>query len=397
MRSTILFVHGTGVRESRYAATMETICREIARHGLDLAVRGCYWGDAEGAALAAHGASIPGYDEHGGSVPSEADQELTMWSVLELDPWYELRLLRHRPMAGPLPFGQEPPAVALRHAVDQFEPSIDALEHFAQAGLEDFLARAVASLRQAPELDQALATAPPESVDHRRAIARALVAWTLLAAHDEGRPAVNGMTRDRLVLDLTTQLQGDGLGIGDFLLSPVKGLAARMVTRKLTGDRGSITDAAAPMAGDVLRFLAHGSGLRRFLRAAIHDIGRGPVHLLGHSLGGIMCADLLAREKMPSVAGLITVGSQTPFLYEIGAFPALSYPSPLPDHMPPWLNVYDPRDILSYRAEGVFGNRTRDVEVDNGQPFHYSHSAYWTNPALWKAVEQFVVPWGSGG
>jgi hypothetical protein len=99
---------------------------------------------------------------------------------------------------------------------------------------------------------------------------------------------------------------------------------------------------------------------------------------------------LLVREQFANVAGLITIGSQSPFLYEIGAFPALGHPDPLPAHFPPWLNVYDRRDVLSYVGSGVFGDGVRDVEVDNGQPFPQSHSAYWTNPAVWTAVSEFV-------
>ena len=390
MRAAILFVHGTGVRAAGYTATLGAVERQVARHGLDVDVRGCYWGEAEGAALAAGGASIPGYDESGGKQASEADQALALWSVLLTDPWYELRLLRHRPLTAPLPFGQEPPGVVLRHSVDTFVPPAEITHLFAEPGLGGYLGRALAALCQAPELDDAVATAPPEPLEHRRAIARALVAWVLVAADDDGMPALDGETRDALVLALTTALQGEGLGIGDFLLRPVKGMALRLITRKLTGDRGSLSDGTAPMAGDVLRFLAHGDGARQFVRAAIEDLDGGPTYLLAHSLGGIMCADLLVRHEMPGVAGLITVGSQTPFMYEIGAFPGLTYPDPLPDHMPRWLNVYDRRDILSYRGEAVFPGRVSDVQVDNGQPFHYCHSAYWSNPALWNAIGEFM-------
>ena len=222
-------------------------------------------------------------------------------------------------------------------------------------------------------------------------MARAIVAATLRAAEDAGLPAVAGATRDDLVLGVTTELHGYGMGVGSFLLRPVKGLAQRWVTGKLTGDRGALSDAAAPTAGDVLCFLAHGEGARAYVRSAIRDLGPGPTYLLAHSLGGIICADLLIRDAVPGVAGLVTVGSQTPFMYEIGAFPALSHPDPLPDHMPRWLNVYDRQDVLSYVGEGVFGDRIGDVRVDNGQPFHHSHSAYWTNPELWSAVREFVT------
>ena len=192
MRTTILFVHGTGVRAAGYTATLDTVERQVARHGLDVDVRGCYWGEAEGATLAAGGTSIPGYDESGGKQASEADQTLALWSVLLTDPWYELRLLRHRPLTGPLPFGQEPPGVVLRHTVDTFVPPTNVTHPFADAGLDGYLDRALAALRQAPELDDAVATAPPEPLEHRRAIARAVVAGGFVAADDDGRPAPDG-------------------------------------------------------------------------------------------------------------------------------------------------------------------------------------------------------------
>ena len=91
-------------------------------------------------------------------------------------------------------------------------------------------------------------------------------------------------------------------------------------------------------------------------------------------------------EALPEVALLVTVGSQAPFLYEINALHSLRYGQPLPPHFPPWLNIYDLRDLLSYIGAGVFPNRTQDVLVDNRQPFPHSHSAYWTNDATWNAL-----------
>ncbi len=390
MSVTLLFVHGTGVRATRYAATLQTIRAQVAARGMPLDVRGCFWGEAEGARLRARGASIPGYEQSGGAAPTEADELMALWTVLYSDPLYELRLLRHRPVVGTVPFGREPPSVFLRREVDEYVPSRDLRERLTRVGVESFLDGALEGLRAAPELDDAFATAPADPLEHRRAVARAIVAATLTAAEDAGLPALDGTTRDDFVIGVTTELHGYGMGIGSFLLRPVKGLAQRWITDKLTGDRGTLSDAAAPTAGDVLRFLAHGSGVRTYVASAIRDLAPGPTYLLAHSLGGSICADLLIREEIPGVAGLVTVGSQTPFMYEIGAFPALSHPDPLPDHMPRWLNIYDRRDVLSYIGAGVFGDRIRDVCVDNGQPFPQSHSAYWTNPEQWSAISEFV-------
>jgi hypothetical protein len=71
------------------------------------------------------------------------------------------------------------------------------------------------------------------------------------------------------------------------------------------------------------------------------------------------------------------------------ALQCLPFGQPLPSHFPQWLNIYDPRDFLSYVAAKVFPSSSRaivDVEVDNRQPFARSHSAYWTNPETWDAI-----------
>ena len=117
--------------------------------------------------------------------------------------------------------------------------------------------------------------------------------------------------------------------------------------------------------------------------------------LLGHSLGGIACVDLLVREELPQVKLLVTVGSQAPFLHEINALPSLAYDQAMSEHFPPWLNIYDLRDFLSYVGGTVFPGRVQDVLVDSKQPFPESHSAYWSNPATWKAISahwRAIVP-----
>jgi hypothetical protein len=389
MPNTLLFVHGTGVRGVRFTETVRLIGRQLDEHKVHAAVRGCFWGDAVGASLNANGKSIPRYDDTGGEVPSRAEQLLALWSVLYLDPWYELRLLRHRPAKSVAPLGEELPSVVLRTAVQEFEPSNVLKSDLAYCGLNRHFANALAAIQAAPEFAQALASAAADPLDHRRAIARALIAHAIVDAIDGGQPPIDGAARDRLTERLVDELHGYGMGVGDLVLAPVKGIAKRVATRKLVRGRGALTDDVAPFAGDVLRFLARSDEARVFLSRAIEDLD-GDVYLLGHSLGGIMCVDLLLRQAIPQVKGLITVGSQAPFLYEIGALPALEYPDPLPRHFPPWLNLYDHRDPLSYVGSGLFGERVTDIEVDNGQPLPESHSAYFANQSMWMAVAAFL-------
>lgn len=336
------------------------------------------------------GQSIPGYNESGGAASTVDDELIALWAVLYTDPWYELRVLRAT-AAPPAPLGQEPPSVLLRRTVGEFTCSAELIAQLRATGLAAHFERALEALRAAPEFDAAAATAPSNPLEHRAAIARALVAHALVAAIEEDIPLPDGSVRDAIVDRLTDELHGYGLGLGDVVKRTLAGLAARGVTRKLRGDRGALTDAAAPASGDVLRFLANGDGARTFVREAVADaIGRGPMYLLAHSLGGILCADLLVREPLPAVAALITVGSQTPFLYEIGAFPSLEPPAQLPGHFPAWVNVYDRRDMLAYIGAGVFEGRVRDVEVDNGQPFPWSHTSYWSNRQVWAAVAEAI-------
>src|SRR5258708_18031009 len=105
-------------------------------------------------------------------------------------------------------------------------------------------------------------------------------------------------------------------------------------------------------------------------------------------LGGIGCADLLIQHQSvrQQVQLLVTVGTQVPFFYEIGALHSLSPDQPLPPDFPSWLNIYDLNDFLSYVGATVFPNQVQDVLVDNRQPFPQAHGAYWTNPATWNAI-----------
>ena len=173
--------------------------------------------------------------------------------------------------------------------------------------------------------------------------------------------------------------------IGNWFQRQLFGLVSNMLTWKVKGRRGAFTDKTSPFSGDILFYQARGESIRHYIRDRI-TANRDPVEVLGHSLGGIAAVDLLAKEHLPQVKRLITVGSQAPFLYELDALTSLRWGEPLPEHFPPWLNIYDPNDFLSYVGATIFKTRMRDVKVDNGQPFPQAHSAYWSNVEVWKAI-----------
>ncbi|MFE2331883.1 hypothetical protein HFP71_08165 [Streptomyces sp. ARC32] len=157
--------------------------------------------------------------------------------------------------------------------------------------------------------------------------------------------------------------------------------ASRAVVRR----RRALTEAAHPAAGDVLRYLSRGEAVRAGLRTLLAGL-EPPVAVVAHSLGGIIALDTLVLTPLPQVRLLVTAGSQAPFLYESGSLPSLEHPAPLPAHFPDWLNLYDPRDLLSYLGAGLFPGRVTDVAVDSRQPFPAAHSAYWTNPAVYRHI-----------
>ena len=169
------------------------------------------------------------------------------------------------------------------------------------------------------------------------------------------------------------------------MMAPVRGLALRVGTAQARRRRGALTDATYPGAGDILLYQARGNRIRAFIAKQAVSAAE-PVVLIAHSLGGIAAVDLMVSQPLPSVRLLVTVGSQAPFLCEIGALWSLPHGDPLPAHFPPWLNIYDPRDLLSYIGGPLFPGRVEDIAVNNRQPFPQSHSAYWANPKVWDAI-----------
>ena len=145
-------------------------------------------------------------------------------------------------------------------------------------------------------------------------------------------------------------------------------------------------DATSPFAGDILLYQGRGRRIRDFIRMRIKEMQQ-PVIIIGHSLGGVASVDVLATEDLlKHVILLITVGSQAPYFYEINALQSLERGEELPEHFPPWVNIYDLRDFLSFVGDKVFPGRVHDYEVNNRQPFPESHSAYWRNQATYDRI-----------
>ncbi|MFB8117384.1 hypothetical protein ACFQ6U_04665 [Streptomyces sp. NPDC056465] len=382
--TAVVFIHGTGVREPHLTTLSGRIVSGLATTAPGVRLTVYDWGGCHGAALAASGASIPAAPGAGTGrnteISSEGD-EAEVWARLYDDPSAELAAAatgaarRVTPPGAALP-GERPRALlhglAARGTAGDGRPVPG-------------LAEAAAGLARSPLLGPASDALGQEALAW--VLARALTATVTAQQLAADNPLQSvGDERDATVAVLAAYLGAvpSGTGRGPLLRlagRPLVHLGSRYAVRR----RRALTDAAHPAAGDILKYLARGEGMRQGLRELVATL-EPPVVLLGHSLGGIIALDTLISGPLPGVEVLMTVGSQGPFLYETGALPSLVHPDPLPAHVPPWLNLYDRRDLLGYAAEPLFPGRARDVATDSRQPFPVAHSAYWTDPAVYRAI-----------
>ncbi|MEH2296414.1 hypothetical protein [Nostoc sp.] len=385
--TTVIFVHGTGIREREYNETFEIIEQKIHAQRPDIKVARCLWG-ALGAKFNDNRASVPLEDATLALSESEEDPDILLWQQLYRDPLYELRLLSLKPIESGNPFGEESGDI-LQSRVASFTPASQLQAKLQEAGIAEIFEQAREAVIRSEPYDQALLRVSESDLSEYYApIARAIAAQAMfLSEQQEKFPPIltDAQLRDNVVELLTLALTEAELGLGGWLLKPLLELALPMGTNYVRGNRLELTDKISPMPGDILLYQTRGEKIRAFIQQQIAQ-AEPPVVLLAHSLGGIACVDLLVQQQLSQVELLVTVGSQAPFLYEINALYSLEYGQLLPEHFPEWLNIYDLRDFLSYVGKNIFPERVQDVRVDSRQPFPRSHGAYWTNAKTWEAI-----------
>jgi hypothetical protein len=389
--TTVIFVHGTGVRKSQYFETFEQIKKNLHAQHPGVKVVPCCWGEELGTKLNAQGTSIPLYDTTLALGEEEGEnEEILLWEQLYCNPFYELSLLSLQPVeeSGANPFAEQPGDL-LHSRLQSLSPNADLEAKLVEAEIVEVFDEARQVVTRSEPYNQVLLKVSEESLgEYCDAVARAIVAQAMLLCElQEKYPPIliDAKLRDEIVKLLSQALGKEGeLGLGGWLWKPLS-LLAHPSTSLLKYKRGAITAAFSPLPCDILLYQARGKPIRTFIKETIKQ-AEPPVVLLAHSLGGIAGFDLLVQEPLSEVELMVTVGSQVPFLYEINALQSLPYGEPLPEHFPDWLNIYDLRDFLSYIGANVFPNKVQDVLVDNKQPFPRAHSAYWTNPSTWKAI-----------
>ena len=321
--------------------------------------------------------------------------------VLDLDPLHELTQLEllwrerskeQRPLLEP--DTAEARCRALRPTVSA-DPELRIL--LDEIGIAEGFAQALASVAESELVQRCVAgvrnASGPDWGIFADYLAEAVIAEAFRVTRPPSPRQYSVESRNALAGRMVDLLQGRQLGLREFATAIGRGaLTAAGHGATAAGGkvvqywRGPFSTAIQPFVGDIFRYLAFGEPLRRFIANQILS-ARPPVVLVGHSLGGIACLDLLAREPGLPVAHLVTIGSQGSQLYRMGALPGLPDEQTLPAGFPCWTNVYSRHDLLSYLAGQVFGHsQVTDVEISGAQTMPAAHSDYFNRPALYELL-----------
>jgi hypothetical protein len=416
MTTNFIFIHGTGVRQPAYDATLKKIDQHLKNENKSYQVHECYWGEEHGSKLNEGGKSIPTFDTNrsiDGSL-SEENYKIGLWNLLYQDPLFELEILSLRESESQSILSPKTAGKVLEQTFENFNPSQTLLDQLVEAGInEDVFMQAKENILEDNNYQNAIHQAQPPLGDYRFAIAKALVAQSaIFVSSQDGAQALcfTGKRRDQIVDQIVSEIWGSDRGAVDWVknllqeklpkfLDSAKNITTniQILTSLALGKRGSLSESIAATTGDVILYQARGQGIRDFIRHRIQEIKHqeptNPVILLAHSLGGIVAVDLLLESNPPEIDLLITVGSQAPLLYEWNALVNMEYKpgAKLPDNFPRWLNIYDEKDFLSYIGAGIFPDKIEDKKVSNGQPFPASHGAYWDNQMVWEIIFERIA------
>lgn len=388
---TVIFVHGTGVRADSYAVTLKQISTSLLRRRPEVTTKPCLWGEHLGSRLHFGGESIPLADRTRDILGADPeDDDVMLWSALQDDPFLELRLLAVE--AGTTGASFHPtrltPGQALDESYRRVTASAALANIFSTFGLAKELNEARDAVLKSPTYTDLTRGASLEVELAWTVVIRAMVAQALLGAEQSDVPVAalyNVSIREALIAAIRQVVDEEYRSSPlDWTKRKAIDFAAGRATVSLVQRRTSLSAMVSPLAGDILLYQRDGTAIRDFVRTIV-ERAEPPVVLLAHSLGGVVCLDLLASTDLP-VALLVTVGTPAPLFYELDALWALRPGEQLPGSFPTWLNIYDQRDLLANVASGLFDSRVTDKRVDNGLPFHRCHGAYWYNDSVWDAI-----------
>jgi len=179
------------------------------------------------------------------------------------------------------------------------------------------------------------------------------------------------------VADTVAESVGRWRGLPVRLVSqPIEALALHGLRRPLTVAVGDLLvwldQRRRGLDGPILDYLAN--ALEATIAAA--PVGERLL-LLGHSLGGVLGYELLARRTVPG-AWLVTVGCPLPLFAELGLT------GEPPEALARWLNIRDPADPLAYDAHRTWP-QAEDWLYRTGA-LVWAHGGYLTRPSFYRRL-----------
>ncbi len=394
-RGILVYVHGASDRAPGVAAHVARIEERLALHGIPFDVLASTWGEAVGATLDRIGLAIPGDVAAAARTVGPAEAE-ALTELLRNGPLSELDRIggsaatetTDAPTPGEASRDADRLLAIAQGPADGEQNSAAAACRAAAATVQSSPEYAMARCADVPEVDLVAATA--RAIATTAAVEAPLAEPTAQVSFAEAVEV--GIAQAVLAMAAATLLASYvGVDVGPGL--------KRWATDVLVPHRAQIMRDTFLGAADILRYLADGEPMRRFVAGTLREAASrgGPVVALGNSLGGIILVEALAAPGAPRPDLLVTVGSQAPLLMTIGALGALavsgadSAGARLRAPFQPWLNVYDRRDFLAFVAQPVWPDQPgiRDLLVDNDEGFPDSHGAtYLYRSELYQAIRE---------
>lgn len=225
-----------------------------------------------------------------------------------------------------------------------------------------------------------------------------------LIANDKAGQIFTGDASSASIADLLTADAPAEFGIGSSIVDAVNKVTDyvrnAVSTLGFSAVRGKLTPAVGLFLGDVFVYLKNGE-IRQKIRAEVSGMltkahaavkaGKGPLVIVGHSMGGVILVDMLANPgaaQLPddlSVDALLTVGSQPGFFATLDLLahnPPDGSARRKPDCVKNWLNVFDPIDPLAFRADMIFKN-AEDFAFNSVTGITEAHSKYFQRPQFY--------------
>ncbi|MEV7520386.1 hypothetical protein [Streptomyces sp. NPDC091371] len=222
----------------------------------------------------------------------------------------------------------------------------------------------------------------------------ALARWLLEELDPDGDDSYHGLRggkadrRDRLRSLVRRRLND---------LDRIAGASAQAVGGRLNhAVRNRFGSDVMRFLGDVLVYQRHQAAVHARVRQVIDEVDPGlgrspsrPVHIVGHSLGGVIAVDMATATVPLWTESLITFGSQSAFFHvcdprggQLTPYGG-SMPVRLPASLNRWTNLWEPLDMLAFAASKVF--RLHDGTAPTDLPVrHHASTGMWTHSAYWE-------------